>query len=311
MSKYLVTGGAGFIGSQIAETLLRAGEEVVVLDNLSSGKKENLELLEKIGGKFLFLKGDCSDPRACAEAVRGVQVVIHQAAQGSVPKSVLDPRSSHLANITGTLEVLIAAKDAGVKRFVNAASSSAYGDTPELPKRETMPPNTFSPYAVTKLAQETYCRAFAVSYGMETVSLRYFNVFGPRQDPHSQYAAVIPKFFQAFREEKSPTIYGDGEQTRDFTFVGDVVAANLSAAKISNAQGQVYNIAGGVAISINQLATKIAQIVGTSLRPTYEPARAGDIKHSLADISRAKADLHFDPKVDLDEGLRRCAEWYR
>jgi len=210
--------------------------------------------------------------------VQGVELVFHQAALGSVPKSVGDPRSSHVANLTGTLEMLIAAKEAGVKRFVNAASSSAYGDTPELPKRETMPPNPFSPYATTKLGQEQYCRAFSVSYGLETVSLRYFNVFGARQDPHSQYAAVIPNFFQAYLQNQPPTIYGDGEQTRDFTYVGDVVDANIRASEFAGAQGEVFNIAGGQAITITELAQRVRTLVGVEIPPTPVDPRPGDIR---------------------------------
>ncbi len=311
MKAYLVTGGAGFIGSHIAETLIKQGHRVRILDNLSTGKQENIDYLKGLSGDLEWQKGDVSVAKDSAKAVEGMDAIFHQAALGSVPKSVEDPITSHHANITGTLQLLWEAKKAGVKRVVNAASSSAYGDTPVLPKVETMAPNTFSPYAVTKLGQEAYCRAFHVSYGMGTVSLRYFNVFGSRQDPHSQYAAVIPKFFQSFLRGESPLIYGDGEQTRDFTYVGDVVQANLKAAEIEKAEGQVYNIAGGQKISVNELATKIAELVGTDLKPKHVDERPGDIKHSLADISAAKKELGFHPETNLDQGLELASGWYK
>jgi nucleoside-diphosphate-sugar epimerase len=311
MRTSLVTGGAGFIGSHLAEALLKRGDAVVVVDNLSSGKQENLDHLKSLGGRFRVLIGDVSDPGVARESVKGVNAVYHQAAQGSVPKSVEDPRSAHVANVNGTVEMLIAAKDAGIRRFVVAASSSAYGETPELPKRESIVPSPLSPYAVTKLAQEQYAQAFAASYGMETVSLRYFNVYGPKQDPSSQYAAVIPKFFDSFLKGEAPPVFGDGEQTRDFTYVGDVVAANLAAADMKGAAGQVFNIAGGKRISVNELARIIAKLVGSDLKPRYLPPRAGDIRDSLADISLARKHLGFEPRVELEEGLRRCYEWYR
>jgi nucleoside-diphosphate-sugar epimerase len=308
MAKSLVTGGAGFIGSHIVEALLRRGDDVTVLDDLSSGKKENLGTgLSRIR----FVQGDVADPKAAAEAVRGVDYVFHQAAIGSVPRSVEKPLESHHANVTGTLQMLIAARDAKVKGFVNAGSSSAYGDTPELPKRENMPPNPFSPYATTKLAQEQYCRCFAVSYGMKTVSLRYFNVYGPRQDPDSQYAAVVPKFFDAYLRGKAPTIYGDGEQTRDFTFVADVVDANLRASVMKGAEGQVFNIAGGKRISIRELASIVQKLTGAKIPPHHEPARVGDILHSLADVSAAEKGLGWRPATPLEVGLRACFDWYR
>jgi nucleoside-diphosphate-sugar epimerase len=308
MAKCLVTGGAGFIGSHIAEALVHRGDQVVVLDDLSSGKKENLRTVLK---NITFLKGNVADPIAAKEATQGVDFVFHQAAVGSVPKSVEDPMGSHHANVTGTLEILIAARNAKVKCFVNAASSSAYGDTPELPKRETMTANPFSPYAATKLTQEHYCRAFAVSYGMRTVSLRYFNVYGPRQDPESQYAAVVPKFFDAFLRNESPIIYGDGEQTRDFTFVADVVAANLKASELKEASGEVFNIAGGKRISINQLAEVIGKLAGAKVGPKHLEARAGDVRHSLADVSLAATKLGWKPTTPFEAGLEACLAWYR
>ncbi len=311
MTRYLVTGGAGFIGSQIAERLLKEGHAVAVLDNLSTGKSENIEFLKSLKGDFTFVQGDVVDPSDCARAMKGVEIVFHEAALGSVPKSIEDPFATHRSNVEGTLRVLMAARAAGVRRVVNAASSSAYGDTPVLPKVETMPGNPFSPYAATKLTQELYCRSFAVSYGLETVSLRYFNVFGSRQDPHSQYAAVIPRFFQALLRKQQPEIYGDGEQTRDFGYVGDVVEANLLASKFEGAEGQVFNIAGGKAITINELARKIAALLGSDIVPKYHPARVGDIRHSLADVSAARKNLGFSPKTSLDEGLRAASDWYR
>ncbi|MFH1262635.1 MAG: SDR family oxidoreductase [Pseudomonadota bacterium] len=306
--KCLVTGGAGFIGSHIVEALLMRGDEVVILDDLSSGKMENLG--DDVA-RVRFIEGDVADPKAAAEAVRDVDFVFHQAAIGSVPRSVEHPMASHHANATGTLQMLIAARDAKVKSFVNAASSSAYGDTPELPKRENMPPNPFSPYAATKMGQESYCRSFAVSYGMRTVSLRYFNVYGPRQDPESQYAAVVPKFFDAFLRGRAPVIYGDGEQTRDFTFVTDVVSANLKASVLENAAGEVFNIAGGKKITINELAAVIQKLTGAKTGSKHEPARAGDIRHSLADVGLAAKQLGWKPTTTLADGLRFCFEWYR
>jgi nucleoside-diphosphate-sugar epimerase len=288
--------------------LIRRGDEVVVVDDLSNGKKENLKEIFK---RIRFIEGDVSDAKTAKEAIQGVDLVFHEAAVGSVPKSVEDPMRSHHANVTGTLQMLIAARDARVKCFVNAASSSAYGDTPTLPKRESMTPNPFSPYAATKLTQEHYCRAFAVSYGMRTISLRYFNVYGPRQDPESQYAAVVPKFFQAFLRNQSPTIYGDGEQTRDFTFVMDVVEANLKASAMGEASGQVFNIAGGRKISINELAQKIAGLAGSTVTPKHVEGRAGDIRHSLADVGLAKSQLGWEPTTPLETGLRACLDWYR
>ena len=310
MKRCLVTGGAGFIGSHLAEALLKRGDEVIVLDDFSTGKKENITNLKKVPGKFTFIEASVLNSKAIREATYGVDVIFHQAALGSVPKSLVDPLTYHEVNIHGTLKLLIAAKEAKVQRFVVAASSSAYGETPELPKRESMVPIPLSPYAVTKLAQEQYASAFAASYGMETVSLRYFNVYGPRQDPTSQYAAVIPSFFDHLIRGEPPQIYGDGEQTRDFTFVGDVVEANLKAAEIKDPKGGIFNIAGGKQISINELATIIGKLVRSKLKPKYLPPRAGDIRHSVADISRAKKVLGWTPKTRLEDGLRIAHDWY-
>lgn len=310
MARCLVTGGAGFIGSHLTKALVQRGDEVTVLDNLFSGKREHLQ--EVLTHKnFCFIEGDITNSKTVQEAVQGMDIVFHQAALGSVPRSVKDPMGTHEVNVNGTLELLIAARKANVKRVVNAASSSAYGDTPELPKRETMPANPFSPYAVSKLAQEQYCRAFAVSYGMKTVSLRYFNVFGAHQDPYSQYAAVIPKFFQAFLRKESPMIYGDGEQTRDFTYVGDVVHANLKASELSQAEGQVFNIGGGNRVSINKLAEMIAKLLNTDVKSKHTDPRPGDIRHSLADITFAQKMLNWEPKTSLEEGLRLALPWYK
>ncbi|MFH1017879.1 MAG: SDR family oxidoreductase [Pseudomonadota bacterium] len=311
MSKCLVTGAAGFIGSHIAETLIRRGDPVVVVDNLSTGRQRNLDHLKLLGGELEIMIGDLRDPEVCRKAVQGVEYVFHQAALGSVPKSVIDPLESHHSNVTATIQLLLACREAGVGRIVNAASSSAYGETPELPKRESMVPNPLSPYAVTKLAQEHYCHAFSASYRLETVSLRYFNVYGPRQDPDSQYAAVIPLFFKAFLAGKQPTIFGDGEQTRDFTYVADVVDANLKASQMKGARGEIFNIGGGKAVSINQLVRIQAGLVGVEARPVYAPPRPGDIKHSLADINRARSGLSFHPTTSLEVGLRKTLEWYR
>lgn len=306
--KSLVTGGAGFIGSHIVEALLQRGDQVVVLDDLSSGKEGNLA---RFRTRIRFIKGDVANPKDAQEAVQDVDRIFHQAAIGSVPRSVEEPMASHHANVTGTLQMLIAARNAGVESFVNAASSSAYGDTPKLPKEEGMVANPFSPYAATKLGQEAYCRSFAVSYGMRTVSLRYFNVYGPRQDPESQYAAAVPKFFDAFLRGDSPTIYGDGEQTRDFTFVKDVVAANIKASEIEHATGEICNIAGGKKISINDLVSLIQTLCGSRVPAKHVEERVGDIRHSLADIALAKETLGWTPATSLEEGLSTCNEWYR
>jgi len=307
MAEYLVTGGAGFIGSNIVEVLLNRGESVRVLDNFSTGKRENLSAFKD---RIELVEGDICDLDACRDAVRGVRYVLHQAALASVPRSVKMPIESNRVNVEGTLNVLVAARDESVKRVVYAGSSSAYGDTPTLPKEESMKPEPLSPYAISKLTGEYYCQVFYPLYGLETVVLRYFNVFGPRQDPESQYAAVIPKFLAALMNGESPTIYGDGEQSRDFTFVENVVEANLLATMAEGAAGKVFNLACGERITVNQLAEAIKRELGSGIDFTYAASRPGDVKHSLADITRARSTLGFEPKVTTAEGLRRTVAWY-
>jgi nucleoside-diphosphate-sugar epimerase len=305
---FLITGVAGFIGSNLAEALLASGERVRGLDNFLTGKKENLRGL----GAMEFLEGDVRNPEDCGRACSGVDYVLHQAALGSVPRSVENPRLSNECNVTGTLNMLVAARDAKVRRFVFAASSSAYGDTPVLPKVETMPSLPLSPYAITKLVGEQYCRVFTALYGLETVSLRYFNVFGKRQDPFSTYAAVIPRFASALLRDESPEIYGDGEQTRDFTYVADVVQANLKACRApAEACGQVYNVAGGHRISLNELYGHMAGLLGSRRSPRYGPPRAGDVRDSLADITRARSLLGYAPAYTVAQGLAEAVEWYK
>jgi nucleoside-diphosphate-sugar epimerase len=303
---YLVTGAAGFIGSHVVEFLMSSGHTVTALDDLSTGKRENIARWMR---RIDFIEGSVLDPAICARAVRGVDYVFHEAALASVPRSISDPEATHAANATGTLNVLIAARDAGVKRVVYAASSSAYGDTLELPKHERMASLPLSPYAVSKLAGETYMRAFHASYGLETISLRYFNIFGPRQDPESQYAAVIPKFVTSALENRAPTIFGDGEQTRDFTFVDNVVRANMLACEASReACGGVYNVGCGKRVSLNDLWHCIKEHTGTSVEPEYQSFRAGDVRDSLASLDAIRDTLGYSPVVDLEEGLRRTIE---
>ncbi len=306
--RVLVTGGAGFIGSNLVENLLKQNHQVRVLDNFATGKRENLAAF---AGKVELVEGDITQYHTVREAVDGVEVVLHQAALPSVPRSVRDPLSSDQVNVHGTLNVLYAAKDAKVKRVVYASSSSVYGDTPELPKHEQMTPNPLSPYAVSKLAAEHYCKVFAHVYGLHTVALRYFNVFGPRQDPASQYSAVIPKFIRAMLKGDRPTIFGDGEQTRDFTFVANVVDANLRAATADCKPGLAMNCACHDRTSLNQLVTELNSILGSSLDPVYQQPRVGDVKHSFAAIERAQKELGYNPVVDFKAGLVRTVEWYR
>lgn len=301
----LVTGGAGFIGSHIVRGLLEQGWSVRVLDDLSTGTEHNLE---EVRDHIDFISGDIRDEACVKRAVNGVELVFHQAALPSVPKSVAMPVETNAINIGGTLQVLDAARHAGVRRLVFAASSSAYGDTEVLPKSETLPASPQSPYALQKYAGEVYCELFFRLYGLETVALRYFNIFGPRQDPTSDYAAVIPSFVDAALSGKAPTIYGDGEQTRDFTYVGNVVRANLQAAHAPDAPGHVINIAAGQRTSLNGLWAQIQQVVGTQLEPNYETVRAGDVRDSLADLARARHLLGYEPVVDLPEGLKRTVE---
>jgi nucleoside-diphosphate-sugar epimerase len=305
---YLVTGGAGFIGSHITEALVKRGDRVRVLDSLITGKRENLSHLS---GKVEFIEADIRDFDATRRALDGVRIVFHEAAIPSVPRSVADPQLNHDANSNGTFNVLMAARDAGVKRLIYAASSSAYGETEELPKRETMSPNPLSPYAAAKLFGEYYCQVFTRVYGLETVCLRYFNVFGPRQDPTSPYSGVISKFVTTLLKGETPLIFGDGEQSRDFTYVANVVDANLRAAEAPDASGQVMNMGIGERITLNQLLAELQTILGTNLTPRYEEPRTGDVRHSLADISRAERLLGYRPIVGLAEGLQHTVAWYR
>jgi nucleoside-diphosphate-sugar epimerase len=308
MAKYLITGGAGFIGSHLAGALLRRGQDVVVLDNLSTGKMGNLrDSLDRLR----FVQASVTDLDSVRECCRGVEVVFHQAALASVPRSVADPAASNDANVTGTLNVLMAARDEKVRRVIYAASSSVYGDTEELPKHEGMTPRPQSPYAVSKHVGELYAAVFSRVYGLSTVSLRYFNVFGPRQDPHGQYAAVIPLFISHLLRGKAPTIYGDGEQSRDFTHIQNVVAANLAAAEAKDLKGEVINIACGARITVNALFRSLRDLIGGKVDPVYVPARTGDVRHSLADVSRATRLLGYRTVVDLARGLRETVEWYR
>jgi nucleoside-diphosphate-sugar epimerase len=306
-SIYLVTGGAGFIGSAIVRALAGGGHRVRVLDNYSSGVRENLNGLREVE----VIEGDIRDDSRLGRALEGVSVVFHQAAIASVPASVADPLLTHDVNVTGTLKVLQAARKAGTRRVVYAASSAAYGDTPTSPKVETMPIAPMSPYAVTKVAGELYCRTFHEVYGLETVSLRYFNIFGPRQDPGSQYAAVIPRFVAAALKRQPAVIYGDGLQSRDFCFIDDVVSANLLAADAPGAAGGIFNIARGDAISLNQVLGHLEQIVGHAVERRHEPARVGDVRHSLADIASARAILKYAPAAGFAEGLRKTVDWFR
>lgn len=307
MTEYLVTGGAGFIGSHLVEHLLSQGKSVSVLDNLSTGKMQNLEpFLDKI----VFYQGDICNEALLDRALEGVRIVFHEAALSSVPRSVKDPMASHLANSEGTLKLLLHAKEKGVKRVIYAGSSSAYGDSEELPKVETMIPKPLSPYASSKLAAEHYCQIFANIYGLETVTLRYFNVFGPRQDAQSEYSAVIPKFVSALQENKKPVIFGDGVQTRDFNYITNVVDANMLASEANGVSGKVFNIAGGKRISLNELLAFIQKIMQTSIQPHYDAPRIGDIRHSLADIDLAKKLLKYEPCVDVFEGLQKTVSWF-
>jgi len=305
---YLVTGGAGFIGSNIVRRLVTDGIKVRVFDDFSTGKQENLDGLQDVD----LVKGSLTDQAAIREALKDVKYILHQGAIPSVPRSVDDPIKSNEVNINGTLNLLVAAREAWVKRVVYAASSSAYGDTETLPKVETMAGDPLSPYGVGKYTGELYARVFAKIYGLETVSLRYFNIFGPRQDPASEYAAVIPKFIQAMLRGEAPTIYGDGEQTRDFTYIDNAVEANLLACKSDQVgRGEVINIACGERYSLNQLVGELNDILGTSISSVYSDPKPGDVKHSLADIERAKNLLGYQVKVGFREGLEHTVEWFK
>jgi len=314
--RYLVTGAAGFIGSHLVEALLRRGEGVVALDDFSTGRRDNLAaaILARPRGAAGpdVIEGDIRDPATVRRALRGVECVLHQAALPSVQRSVEDPGATHAVNVTGTLNLLVAAREAGVRRFVYASSSSVYGDNPTLPKVETMTPAPLSPYAVSKLAGEHYCRVFCGLYGLETVALRYFNVFGPRQDPTSQYAAVVPNFVTAALANRAPTVYGDGLQSRDFTFIDNVVDANLKACDApAGAAGRAYNVACGSAATLLELWGILERIIGLHLRPVHERPRPGDVRHSLAAIDEASVHLGYEPKVDLEEGLRQTVDAFR
>jgi nucleoside-diphosphate-sugar epimerase len=307
MATYLVTGGAGFIGSHIAERLIRDGEEVRVLDNFSTGKRANVDPFH---GKCALIEGDIRDGEVVDRAVRGVDFVIHQAALASVPRSIEDPSSSNQVNAQGTLNLLLAAKKNGVRRFVYASSSSVYGDSAMLPKVEDMCPSPKSPYAISKLAGEMYCKVFSELHGLPTMSLRYFNVFGPRQDPSSQYAAVVPLFAKALLEGRSPTIFGDGEQSRDFTHVENVVSANILACQSNRPEPAVYNVACGGRFTLNSLYRELKNILGVDIEPVFGPPRSGDVKHSQASIRAIERDLGYRTIVSFDEGLRRTVRWY-
>ena len=311
--KYLVTGGAGFIGSNLTRALLSTGKSVRVLDNFLTGKRENLAgLAEAHGDAFELLEGDLRDPETVRLAVAGIGFILHQGALPSVPRSVADPILSNEINVAGTVNLLVAARDAGVRRVVFAASSSAYGDTPQLPKRESMTPNPKSPYAAQKLMGEYYLRIFHEIYGLETVSLRYFNVFGPRQDPASMYAAVIPRFITSVLRGVPPTVYGDGLQTRDFTYIDNVIQANLAACRApKTACGKVVNIACGERVSLLDILEIIYGLAGKRVLPKFEPARVGDVRDSLADISLARDLIGYDPKVPFSEGLAKTFDWLR
>lgn len=308
---YVVTGAAGFIGSHIAERLLREGQRVRVIDNLLTGKRDNLEFLKSLRGDLSVTIGAVTDLDALRALLQNADYVLHQAALPSVPRSIADPLETHLHCVTGTLNVLIAARDAGVKRVVYAASGSAYGDQTGAAKVESMSPAPISPYGVAKLAGEYYAAAFCHSYGLETVSLRYFNVFGPRQDRTSTYAAAIPKFITMMLRRERPTIYGDGAQTRDFTYVDNIAQGNLLACKAPRAAGETINLAVGGRVRINDLVAKLNAILGTDLAAIYLDERPGDIKHSRADIAKARDLLGFESIVSFDEGLRRTVDWYR
>lgn len=306
--KYLVTGGSGFIGSNIVEELLRRGHQVRILDNFSTGNRKNIESFQD---RIELVEGDLRSYHLVMEAVDGMDFVLHQGALPSVPRSVQDPLTTNEVNVAGTLNLLHACVDARVKRLVFASSSSIYGDSPTLPKKEDMTPNPLSPYAISKLAGEKYCQVFARIYGLHTVSLRYFNVFGPHQNPDSQYSAVIPKFIRAILQDQPPTIYGDGEQSRDFTFVQNVVEANILATEADCPPGIVMNCAVHQRTDLNQLVQMINKILGKDVAPEYADPRPGDVKHSFADISLIQETLGYEPRIYFEEGLAKTIEWYR
>jgi nucleoside-diphosphate-sugar epimerase len=306
--RYLVTGGAGFIGSNTVDELVQRGHSVVVLDDFSGGKEENLA---EIRNKITIIKGSITDIEVVRKAMHEAEFVLHLAARTSVPRSVKDPLDTNRINVEGTLNVLVAAKELRIKRVVFAASSSAYGETPTLPKVETMQPQPISPYGVTKYIGELYGQAFLKCYGLETVSLRYFNIFGPRQDPGSPYSGVLAKFCTAFLEDTPPVVFGDGEQTRDFTFVDNAVHANLLACEAPHVAGKVFNVGCGVRISLNQVLAALREITGKPLQAKYDPPREGDIRDSQADISEARRYLGYEPQAGFEQGLQLTFGWYR
>lgn len=308
MRTFLVTGGAGFIGSHIAEALVRRGDRVRVLDNLSTGRRQNLD---SFGQDVEFIEGDLLDAAAVARAVEGVECVFHQAALASVPRSIERPLDTNAVGVTGTVTLLDAARRAGVRRVMFAGSSSVFGDQPTSSKRETDPCAPISPYGASKLAGEIYCQAFTATYGLETVTLRYFNVFGPRQDPDSPYSAVIPLFITAMLAGRSPVVYGDGGQSRDFTYVANVVHANLLAADAPGVAGRVFNVANGRTTSLLELIAALNRQLGTNVQPKHDPPRVGDIRESLADITQARNWLKYEPQIGFEEGLRRSIDYYR
>ena len=306
--RVLVTGGGGFIGSHLAARLVELGHDVRVLDNFATGRRSNIAA---IGGGVELIEGDIQSYERAHKAVRGCEIVFHQAALPSVPRSIQDPLTSNATNVIGTLNVLLAARDENVRRVVCASSSSVYGANPELPKHEDMAALPISPYATAKLASEGYCRSFGIGYGLETVALRYFNVFGTRQDPTSQYAAVIPNFITALLADKPVTIFGDGEQSRDFTYIDNVVQANILAMDAPDVSGKVFNIACGRKVTLNELIAELQELIGSDVEPIYAPARPGDVPHSLASLDRARAELGYEPEIDLREGLSRTIAHYR
>jgi nucleoside-diphosphate-sugar epimerase len=308
MTEYLITGGAGFIGSNLAHALVQQGKSVRILDDFSSGRPQNLQGIED---RIEIVRADLRDPEAVRKAVRGVGVILHQGALNSNPRSIKEPGPTNAVNITGTLLLLEAARDAKVRRVVYASSSSVYGESPALPKVEDLPLLPKAPYGVSKLSAELYCRVFADVYGLPTVSLRYFNVFGPRQHPDSEYAAVIPRFLRRMLKGERPVIFGDGEQSRDFTAVANVVQANLLAAESSRGIGEVFNVACGQSSTLNQLVASLNAALGTDLPPIHEAPRPADIRHSYASIRKAREVLGYDPRVDVQEGLRQTVAWFK
>lgn len=310
MSNVLVTGGAGFIGSNLTEALLQRGHFVRILDDFSTGKRENL-IFDKAYPSSEVIEGDIRDFSACRKAMNRIEYVFHQAALPSVQRSIEDPETSNAINVGGTLNILLAAREEKVKRVIYASSSSVYGDTPTLPKHEEMPPDPLSPYALQKYIGERYCRLFYQLYSLETIALRYFNIFGPKQDPNSPYSAVIPKFIGALLQGRAPTIFGDGEQSRDFTYIENVVQANLLAMSAEHLHGEAINIACGKRTSLNQLLNILKEILGSKQSPIHQEPRQGDVKHSLADIRKGKEILNYEPKIGIEVGLKKTVEFFK